>query len=139
MEKLLSMAVFYKNMEEMLTALSFGREADLKRWGGKHYTADAVTLMTIHGSKGLEFPAVFLYGLRAGVLPLEYKGRETDREEEKRLLYVAMTRAEEELILTASGELSSLVRPIPEDIILREKAGPERKDRENGRQLSLFD
>ena len=139
MSKLLSMAVFYKTMEEMLTALAFGREADLKRCGGKRYTSDAVTLMTMHGAKGLEFPTVFLCGLQEGIVPLEYKGRETDREEERRLLYVAMTRAREELILTFSGEMSSLVRQIPADILMREKARKENISRENGRQLSLFD
>lgn len=139
MGKLLAMAVFYRSMEEMLTALAFGREADLKRCGGKHYTSDAVTLMTMHGSKGLEFPAVFLYGLREGIVPLEYQGRETDRAEERRLLYVAMTRAREELILTSSGEISSLVSQVPGDILLREKTRAQEKDRDNGRQLSLFD
>lgn len=139
MSKLLSMAVFYKTMEEMLTALAFGREADLKRCGGKRYTSDAVTLMTMHGAKGLEFPTVFLCGLQEGIVPLKHKGRETDREEERRLLYVAMTRAREELILTFSGEMSSLVRQIPADMLMREKARKENINRENGRQLSLFD
>ena len=64
MEKLEHMYVFYKNMEEMLTALSFGRESDLRRCGGKNYVSDAVTLMTIHGSKGLEFPAVLVCGVK---------------------------------------------------------------------------
>ena len=76
MSKLLSMAVFYKTMEEMLTALAFGREADLKRCGGKCYTSDAATLMTMHGAKGLEFPTLFLCGLQEGIVPLEYKGPE---------------------------------------------------------------
>lgn len=139
MEKLTAMAVFYKTMEEMLTALAFGKESDLKRWGGKHYTSDAVTLMTMHGSKGLEFPVIFLSGLRAGTIPLEYKGGETDIQEERRLLYVAMTRAKEELILTGSGELSPFVGQISEDIILREQTKQRQKDWNGGRQLSLFD
>lgn len=139
MEKLTAMAVFYKTMEEMLTALAFGKESDLKRWGGKHYTSDAVTLMTMHGSKGLEFPVIFLSGLRAGTIPLEYKGGETDIQEERRLLYVAMTRAKEELILTGSGELSPFVGQTSEDIILREQTKQRQKDWDGGRQLSLFD
>lgn len=139
MEKLTSMAVFYKTMEEMLTALTFGKESDLKRWGGKHYTSDAVTLMTMHGSKGLEFPVILLYGLRSGMVPLEYKGMETDLQEERRLLYVAMTRAKEELILTGSGEISPFVKHISEDIILREQIRQKQKSWDGGRQLSLFD
>ncbi|MCI8659033.1 MAG: UvrD-helicase domain-containing protein [Lachnospiraceae bacterium] len=139
MEKLTSMAVFYKTMEEMLIALDFGRESDLKRWGGKRYTSDAVTLMTIHGSKGLEFPAVFLYGLKAGTIPLEFKGRETDWEEERRLLYVAMTRAKEELIMTSSGELSPFIKQLPENILQREKMENIYKKEKNGHQMNLFE
>ena len=139
MEKLAAMTVFYKTMEEMMTALTFGRESDIKRWGGKHYTSDAVTLMTMHGSKGLEFPAVFVHGLRAGMIPLEYKGTETDWEEERRLLYVAMTRAKEELVLTSSGEASVFIKGLPEDILVREQTGQKSKGWEQVRQLSLFD
>ena len=98
-----------------------------------------ITMMTLHAAKGLEFPTVFLCGLQEGIVPLKHKGRETDREEERRLLYVAMTRAREELILTFSGEMSSLVRQIPADMLMREKARKENISRENGRQLSLFD
>lgn len=52
-----------------------------------------MTLMTLHGSKGPEFPVVFLYGLDKGRLPLEFGGGDTDLEEERRLCYVGMTRA----------------------------------------------
>lgn len=139
MEKLGAMAVFYKSMEEMLKALAFGKESDLKRCGGKTYTSDAVTLMTMHGSKGLEFPVVLLYGIRKGLMPLEYKGRETDMEEEGRLLYVAMTRAEEELIITSSGELSVFLQKIRENIITREQSRQRSDRQDSGRQMSLFE
>ena len=49
--KLAAMSVFYKNMQEFLDNLTFGQESDLKRCGGKTYTSDSVTLMTLHGSK----------------------------------------------------------------------------------------
>lgn len=136
--KLSDMAVFYKTMEEMLTALAFGRESDLKRCGGKHYTSDAVTLMTIHGSKGLEFPVVLLYGVRDGLVPLELKGRDTDVEEERRLLYVAMTRAKEELVMTVSGEVSRFLKEIPEDTVRKEQVR-QKRDWDGGYQMSLFD
>ncbi len=139
MEKLAAMAVFYKSMEEMLEGLALGRESDLKRCGGKRYVPDAVTLMTMHGSKGLEFPAVFLYGMRAGLVPLVHKSRETDLDEERRLLYVAVTRAKEELILTACGELSAFLEEIPEKFLLRERLKPMRQKEDEGRQLSLFE
>lgn len=139
MEKLASMAVFYKTMEEMLTALAFGRESDLKRCGGKHYTSDSVTLMTIHGAKGLEFPVVLLHGLKAGLIPLEYPGRETDLEEERRLLYVAMTRAKEELILTSSGEPSIFVKQVSENTFVRQQTRMRNRSQEQGHQMTLFE
>lgn len=139
MEKLALMAVFYKTMEEMLTALDFGRESDLRRCGQKRYVSDSVTLMTMHGSKGLEFPAVFLYGIRKGMVPLTFEGRGTDDGEERRLLYVAMTRAREELIMTGSREESPFIRPISKDTVLRQQAKTDRLKRENGHQLSLFE
>ena len=62
--------------------------------------------MTLHGAKGLEFPVTFIYGVRKGLIPLESEKGKTDLEEERRLLYVGMTRAMEELILTTSKEAS---------------------------------
>jgi DNA helicase-2/ATP-dependent DNA helicase PcrA len=63
--------------------------------------SDAITLMTIHSSKGLEFPVVFICGLEEGVLPHNNSlESEPAIEEERRLLYVAMTRARESLTLT---------------------------------------
>jgi superfamily I DNA/RNA helicase len=55
--------------------------------------ADAITLLTIHASKGLEFPRVFLIGAEDGILP----NKQADAEEEKRLFYVAITRAKHRL------------------------------------------
>ncbi len=63
--------------------------------------ANAVTLMTIHSAKGLEFPTVFLPGFEEGVFPGDQSIRsEKDLEEERRLAYVAITRAEKQLIIT---------------------------------------
>ena len=139
MEKLCQAAVFYKTMGEMADDLAFGQESDLRRCGGKAYTADSVTLMTFHGSKGLEFPAVILYGVRKGLVPLEFKGRETDWEEERRLLYVAVTRAKEELIVTRSGEGSMFMEGLRGKSFARERIRQKQTGPENGMQLSLFD
>jgi len=68
--------------------------------------AEAVTLMTMHASKGLEFPVVFVAGCEEGVIPYtrndEQNREPTDLNEERRLLYVAMTRAKMDLFLTGS-------------------------------------
>lgn len=64
---------------------------------------DAAVMMTIHSAKGLEFPVVFLAGLEEGLFPgLRSIGNEEDIEEERRLCYVAITRAKERLYITKS-------------------------------------
>ena len=62
---------------------------------------DAVRLMTVHSSKGLEFPYVFITGLEEGLFPHEKLGEErVDEEEERRLFYVALTRAKKKVYLS---------------------------------------
>ena len=134
LERLQDTAVFYGSFGALWNALALGEEADLCRAAGKGWESGAVRLMTLHGAKGLEFPAVFVAGVDAGTLPLEAKGRETDLEEERRLLYVGMTRAREELILTVGGEPSAFLADLP-DSVRRETAArrPAPMD-----QISLF-
>jgi DNA helicase-2/ATP-dependent DNA helicase PcrA len=97
-----------------------------------------VTLMTAHTAKGLEFPVVFVIGLEEGVFPHQRSmTSDTEIEEERRLCYVAMTRAREELHLTSAARRttfgqqnfnsrSRFLDAIPEDIIssLRESSMP---------------
>jgi superfamily I DNA/RNA helicase len=64
--------------------------------------ADRVTLMTLHASKGLEFPVVFITGCEEGLLPYQRAGHPTDVDEERRLFYVGVTRAQRQLALLSA-------------------------------------
>ena len=71
--------------------------ADIDEWRQER----GISLMTLHSAKGLEFRTVFVAGLEEGILPHYNSGRTQDEiEEERRLLYVGMTRAQEKLLLT---------------------------------------
>ena len=66
---------------------------------------DCVTLMTMHSAKGLEFPTVFIVGMEEGIFPgLRSIGEPAEMEEERRLCYVAMTRAQKMLYLTCARQ-----------------------------------
>ncbi|MGH9841033.1 MAG: ATP-dependent helicase [Blastocatellia bacterium] len=101
------------------------------------YKAEAqVTLMTMHAAKGLEFPLVFIVGLEEGLFPhSRVRESEADLEEERRLCYVAITRAEKYLYLThaakrrvygaeAITEPSRFLREFPRDLIEDLSKGP---------------
>ncbi len=66
---------------------------------------DAVVMMTMHSAKGLEFPTVFVVGMEEGIFPgIRAIGEMEEMEEERRLCYVALTRARERLFLTCAGQ-----------------------------------
>lgn len=134
MEQLCQTAALYDSMQELIESLDAGEEADVQRGCGK-YTSGAVRLMTLHGAKGLEFPVVFLCGVEKGSLPLERKGEPVEIEEERRLFFVGMTRAREELILTSGGESSVFAGELPEEV---HRETPKIRRRQEAVQLSLF-
>lgn len=123
-------AALYVKMSDLLQNLLFGRDADLIRSDGKNYTSDAVSLMTLHAAKGLEFPAVLIGGVKDGMIPLTNRNGDCDLGEERRLFYVGMTRAQDELILLSSSVPSPFLAGLRTDLLLKEaaferKKGPE--------------
>ncbi len=123
--------------ENMSTLDAFLAHAALEAGEGQADAwEDCVQLMTMHSVKGLEFPLVFLVGMEEGLFPHQRSSEEPGRmEEERRLCYVGVTRAREQLVVTSAevrrlygGEsynmLSRFVREIPDDLIqeIRPKA-----------------
>ncbi len=137
MERLTDLARCYASMEELLDTIVFGEEGDVRRRGEQSRASGCVTLMTLHGSKGMEFPVVILYGVKKGMLPLESGGEPADLEEERRLFFVGMTRAREELVMTTSEEPSPFLEELPGGLIRKERIG--RKKEPEMKQMSLFD
>lgn len=108
----------YENIQELLNGIKeFSEREDLEERGldiymqdialltnddnDKNPDADTVSLMTIHSSKGLEFPIVFIVGLEENLFPSQLSlNSRTELEEERRLFYVAVTRAEKKLMLS---------------------------------------
>jgi DNA helicase-2/ATP-dependent DNA helicase PcrA len=105
--------------------------------------ADAVTMMTMHNAKGLEFPLVFVSGLEDGLFPLARAAEDpTQLEEERRLFYVGITRAERKLYLTCAeqrrrnGELmmsmpSRFLKSIPLSLAQRQRTARARIEGRN--------
>jgi len=109
-----------------------------------------VSVMTIHSSKGLEFPVVFLTGCEDGLLPLRFGTKlASDMDEERRLFYVGMTRAMRKLILTRAKKrkLHGKVRRLPpskflldvkKELIEQMQKNPPKRSKKRNQQLGLF-
>jgi len=136
--QLMNAAAAAPDLSEFLANITLGTEGDVTRSGGKTYSPDSVRLMTLHGSKGLEFPVVFIAGVKRGTLPLETPyGRETDLSEERRLFYVGMTRAKDEIVLMSHPEPSPFLYDIPAALVRTESPAYQRKP-DAGKQLSFL-
>ena len=138
-------APFDHRLGQFLDAAALSRETDLF-----DPRADRVALLTLHASKGLEFPVVFIVGCEESLIPYSREGKTIDPEEERRLFYVGMTRAREHLILTRAGRRflfgqtvnnppSRFLKDI-EDALKEEKQPTYRKPRKPpaGDQIRLF-
>ena len=122
LQNLADMAVFYPDIRAFLDAVLLGEEGDLKRCGGRSISGDVV----------------FMFGMEKGEIPLEREENPADIQEERRLFYVGMTRAREELFLTCAQEPSSFLDEIPETYTQRKTVGKQKKA-QTYEQLSLFD
>ncbi|WP_314004206.1 DNA helicase PcrA, partial [uncultured Paenibacillus sp.] len=93
-----------KSLVAFLTDLALIADIDsMDRKDAAQDAKDAVVLMTMHSAKGLEFPVVFIIGMEEGVFPHSRAFMDNDElEEERRLAYVGITRAEEQLFLTCA-------------------------------------
>ncbi len=137
MELLINTSVTYDTMAAFLNSLTLGRERDVTRSGKREYSPDAVSLMTLHAAKGLEYPVVFLCGVSDGLIPFHNHSNECDLGEERRLFFVGMTRAKDELVLLTSPAGSPFLGDLPQDLLITGDTRPP-KPKPTSKQLSLF-
>jgi ATP-dependent DNA helicase Rep len=123
-------------LPEIVTRLTL---RDMMERNEEEDNSDQVQLMTLHASKGLEFPYVFLIGMEEGLLPHQTSIEEDGVEEERRLAYVGITRAQRELIFTYArerrqfGELSRtepsrFLYELPQDDLVWESGQAKKTD-----------
>lgn len=107
---------------------------------------DQVQLMTLHASKGLEFPYVYMIGMEEGLLPHQVSIDEDNVEEERRLAYVGITRAQRELTFTLAKERSQygeVFKPTPSRFLnelpqedVEWESGPKKRTEDQKKQLA---
>ena len=114
-----------RTLDEFMQDVALITDADKKNKDG----ADRVTLMTVHSAKGLEFPCVYVVGMEENLFPsIQSLNSRSDLEEERRLFYVAVTRAQKKLVLSfaenryrwgnlTTCEPSRFIQEIPENFI----------------------
>jgi DNA helicase-2/ATP-dependent DNA helicase PcrA len=115
----------WENVQECINALAQAEEETLQDFvantslnrqsfqNQQKKSGDHVHLMTFHSAKGLEFPACFLVGLEDGILPHEKSMMQTGLEEERRLFYVGITRAQKHLTLSMSRARMKMGKTYP--------------------------
>ena len=145
LEKLLSVARQHNDLKDFLNALALNQDTDTLE-----FNVEKVSLMTMHAAKGLEFPVVFVAGCEQGLVPFAKDGINIDDlEEERRLFYVAMTRAMDILCLTYAKkrtiygkslkrQRSFFIEDIEKKLTQVEKRHVHIEVRKKEKQLELF-
>jgi DNA helicase-2/ATP-dependent DNA helicase PcrA len=128
-KELRSVATEFPVLSEFLETVSLLEEKYSKKTSQDNKKRDAVTMMTLHAAKGLEFPIVYMVGMEEGLFPHSRSLMDRDElEEERRLCYVGVTRAKERLYLTYANRrlffgtrtqnmVSRFISDIPEHIL----------------------
>lgn len=146
-KELRSVAIQFPNITNFLENVSLVEQEYTpdKKIGGEE--KDAITLMTLHGAKGLEFPVVFMVGMEEGLFPHSRSLMDKhELEEERRLCYVGMTRAKEKLFFTyarrrlffgqkTSNTISRFLLELPQEIISQNLSYRELQNREKPEYL----
>ena len=130
--ELVAFATEFKTLSDLLEKVSLVQSTDVPSGGTDKTPVErsrkedlAIHLSTIHLAKGLEFDAVFIAGATEGILPhVRAMDSDSELEEERRLMYVAMTRARNKLFISFSGMPSRFLGEIPQEYI----RAPESED-----------
>ncbi|MFC1655794.1 ATP-dependent helicase [Patescibacteria group bacterium] len=138
----------HERLKEFIREVTFMSDKDMY-----DDSKDVVTLLTLHASKGLEFPIVFVPGVEENLIPYKYAQKQVNLPEERRLFYVGMTRAMKELHLLHTKERdffgeelipqkSRFIEDIPNEIIRNKehvlKKHVKKTDEDDKSQLNLF-
>ncbi len=120
-KELLNFAGTFSDASEFLERVTLLQDADRP---AKNISGKGVKMMTVHMAKGLEFDKVFIVGATEGILPHQRSlSALEEMEEERRLMYVAMTRARQELVISFYGMASRFLYEIPPELV--EFDGPQ--------------
>ena len=112
-EDLLALRNLARSADPSTTVMEFSTMLTTRKSAGDSPSVGAITISTVHSAKGREWPVVFMMGLAEGLFPISYATTDAAIEEERRLFYVGITRAREELVLSM-GERSKETSPLRE-------------------------
>ena len=117
-QELIHFASSFDDLSDFLERVSLFQSADSVKYNNDNGKKSIISLMTVHLAKGLEFDAVFIAGCNEGLMPHQMSYyRDEEIEEERRLMYVAMTRAKEELFISFYNMPSRFLYELPPELI----------------------